>query len=130
MTPSPLHPSFVLFTSDASDGLELGADALLYVMAHGHCLSVPTEALYFAEKVAIVSIARKETPASILTAVNLAINEIAATIRVRARLDADARTAQPSTTPERPNVGPMARLQPAPAPLAPVGTVGKPDIAF
>ena len=44
----------IFFASAALGSLELGADALLYVMAHGHTLSVPTHALRFAEKVGVI----------------------------------------------------------------------------
>ena len=75
------------FESTADSGLELGADALLFVMAHGHTISVPTQALMFAEKVGVISIARRETPDAVLSGVNRALDLIAASLRTRDRLD-------------------------------------------
>jgi hypothetical protein len=115
---------FIQFDSHATDTLELGADALLYVMAHGHTISIPTAALYFAEKVAIVAIASRHTPAPVLRDVNKAIDVIAMSIRQRDRLAREAMPVAPipvAVTPERPNEGPMARLQDRPTVRPPSG---------
>jgi len=82
---------FMEFHSDAESGLELGADALLYVMAHGHTISVPTQALLFAEKVGVISIARRDTPVPVLADVNRALDLIAASLRTRERIDREAK---------------------------------------
>lgn len=114
---------FVPFHSDAVSGLELGADALLFVMAYGHTISVPDAALMFAEKIAIVSIARRETPAPVLRDVNRAIDVIAASLRNRARLGRESAPVPDVNTiePHKPNNGPMAKLQDAPIARPPSG---------
>lgn len=38
------------FVTHADDPIAIGADALLYVMAHDHTITIPTTALQFAEK--------------------------------------------------------------------------------
>jgi len=69
-----------------TDPLDIGADALLYVMAYGHTISVPDTALHFAEKVAVLSIARRDTSEPVLVDVNRAITRIAASLRTRLAL--------------------------------------------
>jgi hypothetical protein len=78
-----------VFETQAKDPLDIGADALLFVMAHGHALDVPTTALHFAEKAAMLSIARRDTPEAVLVDVNRAVDTIANTLRIRAKLDAE-----------------------------------------
>lgn len=124
------HPSFVLFASDATESLARGSDALLYVMAHGHTISVPTAALYFAEKIGVLSIGRRDTPETVLRAVNKALDVIASALRMRDRLDREITVipALHARTPEPPNEGPMARLSPRPINRPPSGQ--KVEIAF
>src|SRR5579859_3246718 len=98
------YPAIPAFVSVALSPLELGADALLYVMDHGHAIGVPTDALYFAEKVAIVSIARRETDPIILRKVNTAIDVICLALRHRTALDAAAATPVPAVEPSTPDV--------------------------
>jgi hypothetical protein len=87
------HPMIVPFTTTATSGLGRGADALRYVMVHRHAVTVPTDVLHFAEKVGIRSIARREDEsATVVDAVNRALDVIAATLRARAHLDAEAAT--------------------------------------
>lgn len=126
-----IHP-FVPFESDAVDTHALGADALLYVMAHEHAVTVPTAALYFAEKVAYMAIADKDTPEKTLVRVNRAIDMIAATIRVRERLDREDTPAVDTTpAPQAPpsgRPGKFAALQPQPINRPPSGV--KVEIPF
>lgn len=125
-----LSARFVPFHSDAIGGLEYGADALLFVMAYGHTISVPDHALMFAEKVAIVSIARRDTPEPVLRDVNRAIDIIAASLRDRTKIDAEASPAVDANTiePHKQDLGPMAKLSPAPIVRPPAPT--KIDIQF
>lgn len=89
-------PQFQRFTGDANavDGLRLGADALLYVMQHGHTISVSDRALLFAQKVGVLAIARRDTAAPVLLDVNRALDAIGASLRRRDRLDKES-AAQP-----------------------------------
>ena len=125
------------FESQSTDALVIGADALLYVMAHGHTISVPTQALRLAEKVAVISIARRDTPQPVLRDVNRAIDLIAASIRTRERLD--LAPAALTTPPAAPMTAPdsgldggyRVPLQPAPR-SRPPASVARPivDVAF
>lgn len=109
--------AFIPFESEQSDSLSRGSDALLYVMAHGHTISVPTAALYFAEKVGVQAIADRHVHTGVLRDVNRALDIIAASLRHRDVLDREGlhTLALPAPEPERPNEGPMARLQPLPS---------------
>ena len=112
---------FMEFQSSAGSGLELGADALLYVMAHGHTISVPTQALLFAEKVGVISIARRDTPVLVLADVNRALDLIAASLRTRERLDREPDNGAPTCAPapaDNPTGGLRSKLVP-PAPSTP-----------
>jgi hypothetical protein len=112
---------FVEFHSGAESGLELGAEALLYVMAHGHTISVPTQALLFAEKVGVISIARRDTPVPVLADVNRALDLIAASLRTRERLDREAKDGSPTCGPasaDNPAGGLRSKLEP-PTPRTP-----------
>lgn len=106
--------TLVPFATSADAPLAAGSDALIYVMRHGHTLSVPTALLYFAEKVAIVTIAARETDPAILASVNRAIDVIASSIRIRERLDRDAAVpaAAPAAAPDDRDGGHLSRLQP------------------
>lgn len=118
------------FETAAIDTLELGADALLYVMAHRHTITVPTDALQLALKVATIAIARQSTAPAVLRDVNDAIDTIAASLRCRLKLDAEsAAAAAPAAAPiDRPNAGPMAPLIDSPIVRPPSGA--KADVAF
>jgi hypothetical protein len=115
-----------------TDPLDVGADALLYVMAYGHTISVPTAVLHFAEKVAVLSIARRETPEPVLVDVNRAITRIAASLRTRLALDTgDTRgEAVPAARPpaERPDIdgGRKVKVLPRVPQLPPAGAVVNP----
>lgn len=103
--------NFIPFESESTDCARIGADALLFVMAYGHTISVPTIALRMAEKIAVISIAARETPAAVLRDVNKAIDIIAVSIRQRDALDLAPAIAEPIPAPaSKPNEGPMARL--------------------
>ena len=54
-----------------------------------HAATVPTDVLMFAEKVGVISIARRDVAPAVLADVNKALDIIAATMRVRAKLDAE-----------------------------------------
>jgi hypothetical protein len=114
------HPMILPFTTTATSELGRGADALRYIMAHGHAVTVPTDVLHFAEKVGVLSIARREgeSPA-VVAEVNRALDVIATTLRIRARLDADGGT-ESITRSERSDAagGHAVRLVP-PAPTRP-----------
>jgi hypothetical protein len=87
------YPAIVPFETTGTTGLAQGADALRYVMTHGHALTVPTDVLHFAEKVGVLSIARREDEsATVIAEVNRALDVIAVTLRARAHLDAEAAT--------------------------------------
>lgn len=123
--PTPT-PALVMFTSGADNDIALGADALRYVMAHGHTISIPDHALRFAEKVAIISIRARDTAAPVLANVNRALDEIANSIRRRERIDQDANQYENcasacSADQQKPNEGPMAPLQPTPIVRPPSG---------
>jgi hypothetical protein len=114
------YPTITPFESAATTTLERGADALRYVMAHGHAVSVPTDVLHFAEKVGVLSIARREgESAAVVAEVNRALDVIAATLRIRARLDADCATGGSQQSARSADVGGRTvRLVP-PAPTRP-----------
>src|SRR5947209_108383 len=120
------YPPIVPFESAGMDNLERGTDGLLYVMAHGHAATVPTDVLMFAEKVGVISIARRkdEVPA-VLADVNRALDIIAATLRARAKLDAEP--ILPGQTTDAPDVngGQHARLVP-PVPTRPPAGIAIP----
>ena len=117
-----LTDKFAEFSSDAVSGLERGADALLYVMTHGHTLTVPTDALLFAEKVVVISIARHEGESPVVIAdVNRAIDLIAATLRIRARLDAEPAGARTPSREPAEVAGGHAVKRIAPVPTRPPG---------
>lgn len=123
------------FESTADSGLELGADALLFVMAHGHTISVPTAALLFAEKVGVISISPRDTAPVVLRDVNRALDLIAATLRTRDRLDREPTA--PCTTPivapdDDQDGGQRVPLKPTPQPHAPISgaRVLVADVAF
>ena len=115
------HPMIVPFTTTATSGLGRGADALRFVIAHGHTVTVPTADLHFAEKVGVLSIARREgESAAVVAEVNRALDVIAATVRIRARLDAEDATEPIQVTPLPADVsgGHAVRVVP-PAPTQP-----------
>ena len=123
------YPQIELFTSDAVSPLQLGSDALQYVMRHGHTASIPTDALYFAEKVAIVTIAPRETDPAVLVSVNRAIDVIAASIRIREQIEAEqGGLALPAIDQlHTPNEGPMARLHDRPKSNPPSPAYARPE---
>jgi hypothetical protein len=89
-----------VFETQATDPLLIGKDALMFVMANGDAAAVPTAALALAEKAATISIARRDTPDAVLARVNCAVDEIAAVLRTRLRLDTEA--AAPISAPGQP----------------------------
>ena len=117
------YPAIVPFETEGTDNLERGADGLLYVMAHGHAATVPTDVLMFSEKVGVISIARRDTASAVLADVNRALDIIAATLRARAKLDAEP-TAPLATEPTDQvdiNGGQPARLIPVTPTRPPAG---------
>lgn len=112
---------FIPFETTAVDTLALGSDALLYVMAHRHAISVPTSALYFAEKVGVVGIARRDINPLVLADVNRALDLIAKTLRTREMLDREPLPLPPVSPMARPNEGPMATLERQPFARPPAG---------
>jgi len=115
------YPAITPFETEGTDNLERGADALLYVMAHGHAVTVPTGVLLFAEKVGVLGIARRDVAPAVLADVNRALDIVAATLRARARLDrepaATVAAARPAAGPDA-DGGQRAKLIP-PAPTQP-----------
>lgn len=124
--------TFKSFEDTRINDRDPGADALLYVMAYGHTISVPTSALYFAEKIAIRAIADRQTPEPILRDVNRAIDLITASIRNRERLDredtATVESAPVSSDHPSGQPGKFATLQPQPINRPPSGV--KVEIPF
>jgi hypothetical protein len=100
------YPTITLFESTATTTLERGADALRYVMAHRHAVTVPTADLQFAEKVGVLSIARREDEsAPVVAEVNRALDVIAATLRIRARLGVECVTEPIGQSPHQADAG-------------------------
>lgn len=124
MTPTTYRP----FDSQAapSNPYAIGADALLYVMAYGHAISVPDLALAWAEKVGVISIASRDTPEPVLRDVNRALDVIARTLRLRLRLGTEVAPMPAARPPDRPNEGPMATLKPTPTPYTPISGMVRP----
>lgn len=113
-----------MFRSTATHDIALGADALRYVMTHGHTISVPDQALRFAEKVAILSVQRREDESpTVLAAVNIALDLIASTLRRREQLDREgSRNSLPPVTPAQdlPGGHPVRTIRPVPS-MPPAG---------
>jgi hypothetical protein len=129
MTPTTTPTTFTAFTTTATDPLTVGSDALLYVMAYGHGISVATAALEQAQHVAVLSIARRDTPEPVLRDVNRAIDVIGATIRTRQRLDAEAaqvRELMAAAPAPQVTGGTRVPAPRRPTPLAPVGSCASP----
>jgi hypothetical protein len=100
------YPAIMPFETKGATALSQGADALRYVMANGHAVTVPTDVLHFAERVGVLSIARREDElATVVAEVNRALDVIAATLRIRARLDADGVTEPIGRSPHQADAG-------------------------
>jgi hypothetical protein len=109
--------TFVKF--ECSDPSRLATEALLYVMTHDHGISVPTDALQLAEKVAVIGIARRDTHETTLAVVNRAIDVITATLRSRLKVEAESAKVIESVPPkpsERPGKAVQVKV---PLPLIP-----------
>ncbi len=131
-SPHPFKPFSASVTpADAANEWALGSLALLYVMAYDHTVSVPDQALRFAEKVGVLSIARRETPDPVLRDVNRALDLIAVSLRQRDRLDRDRATAlaalaDPEPPPPPPSGGYRVRRPIPITPQPPAGATAKP----
>ena len=126
------YPAIVPFETQGTDNLERGADALLYVMAHGHAVTVPTTVLLFAEKVGVLGIARRDVAPAVLADVNRALDVIASTLRARARLDREpAATVAAARPPAAPDAhgGQRAKLVPPKPTQPPAAAAAVPHVA-
>jgi hypothetical protein len=134
------YPIFAATTP--ADPYQSGHEALLFIMAEGHCIGIPTALLYFAEKAGIRAIAHgrptkdqpaQDCPAPLLLAGNRALDIIAKTLQRRDALereDTQEAPGRPQEAPGKPNQGPMARLLDRPLVQPPGGQKAVIDLAF
>lgn len=120
--------TFAPFATTDPEPVRQGTEALLYVMTHGHTISVPDVALRFAEKVAIMSIAPRDTAAPVLADVNRALDIIAMSLRHRDRMDREAAKAAAVSVPPKSGTRPghlVKLLTPQPQ-FPPTGAMARP----
>jgi hypothetical protein len=122
-------PAFATRTSDES--LQAyGARIFCFVLAHGYTAALSTEDLELAIHISIIAVATPDLSDLVRQKYTDARSLCARVVARRHAETAAAKAAVPAVEPNKPNIGPMAKLTPVPVNQPPAPALARPDIQF